>query len=210
MAADLTGLEGVLASPQVPQAHSHAIADVTGLQSELDSKSDIGQGGSDPWTYLRRATDFTTTSATAVDVTGLSFLPTANTTYEIEARLMVRTATATINPRPGWAWATGLTDGVMEIHLAQTVAGGVLFAFNNINASLLIAVGGVPNNTQSWPANYRGMFIAGASPGGTCRVQLASETAGTTVTVKKPDGSTALMSLTLDSSTDPTSITRAS
>jgi hypothetical protein len=33
---------------------------------------------------------------------------------------------------------------------------------------------------------------------------------GTTVTVKKPDGSTTAMTFTLDSSTDPTSITRAS
>jgi hypothetical protein len=33
---------------------------------------------------------------------------------------------------------------------------------------------------------------------------------GTTLTVKKPDGTTALMTFTLNSSTDPTSITRAS
>lgn len=39
---------------------------------------------------------------------------------------------------------------------------------------------------------------------------MEKSVSGTTVTVKKPDGSTALMTLTLDSSTDPTSITRAS
>ena len=141
-------------------------------------------GGSDPWTYLRTTSDFTTSSATAVDVTGLAFTPSANIRYEIEAHLLLRTNTATVNPRSGWAWATGLTDGTMEIQQAQTVAGGVLFTYGNPNASLLIAVGGIPNTTQSWPARYRGYVMAGASPSGTLRVQLASETAGTVVTVK--------------------------
>lgn len=186
--------------------HTHPISDITNLQAALDAKQASNQKGqangyagldanglvpaaqlpasSDPWTYLRLTNDFNTTSATAVDVTGLGFTPAANARYEVEARLLVRTASATVNPRPGWAWPTGLVDGAMEIHLAQTVGGGVLFAFNNISAALLIAVGGLPNATQSWPANYRGLFIAGASPSGSARVQLASETAGTTVTVK--------------------------
>jgi hypothetical protein len=43
-------------------------------------------------------------------------------------------------------------------------------------------------------------------------LQFLSERAvsGTTVTVKKVDGSTSLMVFTLDDATDPTSITRAS
>jgi hypothetical protein len=45
VAADLSGLEGVLASPQIPQAHAHAISDVTGLQTALDGKQNVGQGG---------------------------------------------------------------------------------------------------------------------------------------------------------------------
>lgn len=196
-----------LSDARIPLAHSHAQGDVTGLVSALSAKQDTsakGQAngyaglgadgkvpsaqlpasGSDPWTYIRLGSDFTTSSATAVDVTGLGFAPSANTLYEVEARLWVRTATATVNPRPGWAWATGLTDGVMRIELAQTAAGGTLFAYGNPNAALLIAVGGLPNATQSWPAIFGGACVAGASPSGNCRVQLASETAGTVVTVK--------------------------
>ena len=45
-------------------------------------------------------------------------------------------------------------------------------------------VGGLPNTTQSWPAAISGMVIAGASPSGTVKLQLASETASTNVTVK--------------------------
>lgn len=139
--------------------------------------------GSDPWTYIRLASDFTTTSATAVDITGLGFAPAANQRYEFEARLMLRTATATVNPRTGLAWATGLTDGVASINQAQA-ATTQLMARGNINAALLIAVGGLANNTQSWPCDVRGMAIAGATPSGSISLRLATETAGTVVTVK--------------------------
>ena len=136
--------------------------------------------GSDAWTYLRLAVDFTTTSNTAVDVTGLGFAPAANSRYEWEAVLMLRTATTTVNPRAGWAWPTGMTDGVCWINESQSATAQIT-AFGNINAALLCAVGGLPNTTQSWPAILGGIAVAGASPSGNLRVQLASETAGTTV-----------------------------
>jgi hypothetical protein len=140
-------------------------------------------GGADPWTCARLASDFTTTSATAVDVTGLNFTPVANTTYKFEANLLLRTATATVNPRAGFAWSTGLSDGVVSIYQSQT-ATTELNAQGNSGAAVLVAVGGLPNTTASWPAHLIGMAVAGSSPSGTTRVQIASETAGATVTVK--------------------------
>lgn len=141
-------------------------------------------GGADPWTYAVVASDFSTTSATAVEVTGLAFTPLSNTRYEFEAILLLRTATATVNPRVGLAWPTGLTDGAAQIIEAQAATGTPLFASGNPTAALLVAVGGLPNTTQSWPARVTGLVIAGASPAGAVRIQLASETAGTTVTIK--------------------------
>ena len=140
-------------------------------------------GGSDPWTYVRLTQDFTTTSATAVNVTGLEFTPAANTRYEFEAVLLTRTATATVGPRPGLAWPTGMTDGVATIKQTSS-ATAELTTNGNVNAALLCAVGGLPTNTQSYPARISGLVIAGAAPSGTVKVQLASETAGTTVTLK--------------------------
>ena len=96
---------------------------------------------------------------------------------------MLRTATATVNPRAGWAWPTGMTDGVCWINQAQSATAQIM-AFGNINAALLCAVGGLPNTTQSWPAILGGIAVAGATPSGTLRVQLASETNGTSVTIK--------------------------
>lgn len=140
-------------------------------------------GGSDPWIYVILASDFTTTSATAVDVTGLAFTPAASTKYEFEAVLMTRTATTTVGPRPGLAWPTGMTDGVARIKQTSS-ATAELTTNGNINAALLCAVGGLPTNTLSYPANIKGIVIAGGTPSGTVKVQLASETAGTTVTIK--------------------------
>lgn len=136
------------------------------------------------WTYVILGSDFVTSSATAVDVTGFNFTPAANLRYEFEAMLMLRAATATVNPRVGLAWATGLTDGVARIAESQAATGAPLFASGNPNASLLVAVGGLPNTTQSWPATIHGMILAGASPSGTVRIQLATETAATNVTIK--------------------------
>jgi len=182
-----------------PSAHQHAADDVTsgviavarlgtGTPSFANFLRGDGTwatpvGGSDPWTYIRLTSDFTTTSATAVDVTGMAFTPSSNTRYEFRAMLMLRTATATVNARAGLAWPTGMTDGVAMIEQSQTTTAVPICANGNVNAALLIAVGGLPNTTQSWPARIEGMVIAGASPSGTVRVQLASETAGTTVRV---------------------------
>lgn len=140
--------------------------------------------GSDPWTYIKLSSDFITSSSTAVDITGLAFTPAANTTYEFECVLMVRTATTTVGPRPGVAWPTGGTDGVSDIFVPSS-ATAQLLAYGNINAAVLAPVGGLPNTTQSWPARIRGMFVAGATPSGTVKMQLASETAGTNVTAVK-------------------------
>jgi hypothetical protein len=140
-------------------------------------------GGSDPWTYIKLGSDFVTSSTTAVNITGLAFTPVANTQYEFEAVLLLRTATTTVGPRPGLAWPTGGTDGVGMIDTPSSATARLL-TNGNINAALLAAVGGLPNTTQSWPARVSGTFMAGASPSGTVKLQLASETGGTNVTAK--------------------------
>ena len=140
-------------------------------------------GGSDPWTYAKLGSDFVTSSATAVDVTGLAFTPASNTDYEFEAILMVRTATATVGPRPGLAWPTGMTDGVADMFTPSSGTAQTL-VFGNIAATMLAAVGGLPNTTSSYIIRVGGVVRAGASPSGTLRLQLASETAGTNVTAK--------------------------
>lgn len=133
------------------------------------------------WIYVNLASLFATTSGSAVNA-GLAFTPAANTKYEFEARLMMRTATTTVGARPGITWPTGLTDGVVIIK-ETNAAGSQVIQNGNISAAVLAPVGGLPNTTASWPAEIRGFLIAGATPSGAVNVTLASETAGTSVSI---------------------------
>ena len=153
------------------------------LTGEVTSHTHPASGGADPWTYVRLASDFPTTSNSAQDVTGMNFTPAADKRYEIEGKFLLRTATATVGPRPGCAWATGLSDGVATFWTTSSASAQVM-ANGNINAAVLGPVGGLPNATQSWPAYMEGMLVAGASPSGVFKIQLASETNGTQVTMK--------------------------
>lgn len=155
---------------------------IQGIQGIQGATGPQGPAGSDGWTYAKLASDFTTSSATAVDA-GLAFTPSANTGYEFKAILLTRTATTTVGPRPGLAWPTGMTDGVAHIR-QESSATAFVSALGNTSAAILAPVGGVPSTSQSFPAIIEGMVIAGATPSGTVKVQLASETAGTNVTAK--------------------------
>lgn len=162
-------------------------SDIT--KAEIEAKltgtitSHSHSGGSDPWTVVALGNDFSTTSNTAQNVTGINFTPIANTRYMFECMLMTRTATATVGPRPGISWPTGMTDGVVNIQTTSS-ATAVVMANGNTSAAVLGPVGGLPNNTQSYPAFLFGMVVAGASPSGNVQLQLASETNGTSVTIK--------------------------
>lgn len=193
--ANVTGLQGALDGKQAAGSYevggavaAHEVASnphpVYLTQAEADAlyQAAGGGGGADPWTYAKLANDFTTSSATAVDA-GLAFTPAANKQYEFEALLLLRTATATVGPRPGLAWPTGGTDGAADVYTPSSATAQTM-VFGNIAGAMLAAVGGLPNTTQSYPARIAGTFRAGASPSGTIRVQLASETAGTVVTLK--------------------------
>jgi hypothetical protein len=140
-------------------------------------------GGSDPWTYVVLTSDFTTTSSSAVNVTGLYFTPGASTCYEVEGNFMLRTATATVGPRPGCTWPTGMTDGVVTFKAAASATTEVM-ASGNINAEVTCLNTGLATNTLSHPGYMFGMLVAGSSPSGNFQIRLTSETSGTQVTIK--------------------------
>lgn len=137
----------------------------------------------DKWTYIKLASDFTTSSATAVDVTGMSFTPAASKTYVIESQQLMRTATATVGPRIGVAWPTGLNDAAIEIKSSAGATTRVI-AYGNQSASVQCVNTGLADTTGSWLSNFFATLITGASPSGTFKMQLASETGGTNVTLR--------------------------
>lgn len=138
----------------------------------------------DPWAYLKLASDFATTVATAVDVTGMAFTPASNLNYIIEAQLLMRTNSSGVGPRVGIAWpVAGVTDAVAEI-MAATSATAQVLAFGNSAASVLNLNGSLPTTTESQIANVRATLLMGAGASGNFKLQLATETANTAVWIK--------------------------
>lgn len=137
--------------------------------------------GSDGWTDVKLAANFVTSSAVAVN-TGLSIAPILNSHIQFEAMLLVSTATTTVGPRHGLAWPTGMTDGAASLTIPASLTSG-LQQHGNINAAILIGGGGLPVANASYLATIQGKMTAGGAPGGSLRVMLASETAGTNVTM---------------------------
>lgn len=136
-------------------------------------------GGSDPWIYATLATAFTTTSATAQNVTGLSFTPAANTKYDVFGMFYVKSAGTTVGPRVGLAWPTGLTNGVATIYETVSATTQILVNLNAASSGKVTAVSIA--STAYWPAQMNAVINAGATPSGSIQVQLASEVAGTAV-----------------------------
>lgn len=135
------------------------------------------------WTYAVLASDFTTGSATPVDVTSLGFTPAADAAYVVEGMLMCRTTTATVAAKPIFAWPTGISDGVHWFMMAAT-AGSSLPRYGNPVSNTGPAAADLPDTTGSWPCKLEAIVYAGASPSGQFRVQLSSETAATNVSIK--------------------------
>lgn len=157
-----------------------------GPQGEIGPAGPVGpQGpaGGDLWTYVRLTSDFVTGSATAVNVTGLAFTPAAGTTYEFYGNFLLQTAATATGPRPGLSWPTGLTDGAVQL-LTPSSATANLNTNGAINASVLVAVGGLPATARSYLGTMNGLIVAGATPSGDLQIQLASETGGTNVTMR--------------------------
>jgi len=140
-------------------------------------------GGSDPWTKVILGADFTTTGTANAAVAGLAFTPAANKRYLVQVLLLLRTATATVGPRPGFSWPSGTNDGGAYMQ-APSSATAVLYRTWGARATQNVANTGVPDTTSSHLATGEAYFIMGASPSGTFGVTLASETSGTVVTVK--------------------------
>lgn len=136
------------------------------------------------WNYEVLASNFTTSSSTAVNVPTMSFTPEPNKKYEFEANLMINTSLAIVNPLIGLKWPEGYISGQASIYESQTVA-SELMAFGQPPTPLLITAGGLPIGNQTWPAKVSGTIETGPNPTNKINIQLASELQGIDVTMIK-------------------------
>jgi len=140
------------------------------LTGEITSHTHPATGGSDPWTRIKLASDFVTSLATNENVTGLAFTPAINKTYLIFGYFLLRTATATVGARPGVAWPANLTDATMRMEAA-----------NSLTVSALRSWG---TTADSHWGSLDGIMITSGTTSGNFQITLATETAGTNVTIK--------------------------
>jgi hypothetical protein len=143
----------------------------------------VPSGGADPWTYVVLGADFTTSSGTSVDVTGMNFTPGANKRYEIEVWLMTRTALATSGPRPGLTFPTGLNDGIFY-GTATVAASTQVITNDDAIGEAVINSTGLPDATASYPCRINAIILTGAAPSGNVQVRIKAETATNNIIVR--------------------------
>lgn len=211
--ADVTGLQSALDGKQASgsyaaASHAHIIADVTGLQTALDGKQASGSyaaashshvaaditdfaaevtallsGGSDPWTNVLLGSDFTNSTTSNNNVTGLAFTPNlANTRYLVECYLFVKSAATTTGVRPGIAWPTGLSYQGAKVETPNSATASILRFFGS-TATANAAATGIADTTNFYLARISAYFRTGASPSGNFQITVASEIAASLVTV---------------------------
>lgn len=156
-----------------------------GIQGEQGPQGDQGPAGdsADPWTFVKLASDFVSSSASNVNVTGLAFTPAANKTYLIIGRFLLRTATATVGARPGIAWPSNLTDAVARVEAANSLTAAAYQLFG-ARTTKNAASTGLATTTESHYGDLEAMIVTAANVSGDFQITLASETAGTNVTMK--------------------------
>jgi hypothetical protein len=156
----------------------------------LDVAAAVKTGG---WTELTLASDHTMSSTTFTNITDgtttLTFTPTASGPFEMQAVLLLSTATATVLPRVGihvLAQGAGSYGAAQIDQTGATVTSRVTTDGTWITGAvdIQVAAGGfaAANTPYLCYVTIRGG--AGSSPAA-ISLQIASETAGTNVSVKR-------------------------
>lgn len=165
------------------QAEAQAGAVNTKLMTPLRVAQAIAALSPSYWTDVVLGADYSTTATTPSDITGMSFVPDANSKYVVEGLVLLQ-GTATVVPRLNAAW-TGVDYGGIHIDYpgaTQPTAQAVYSTMSGAIGNVTTASGSLPAASPYLWA-FRAVFDTGAAAG-LFELQLESETAGTAVTAK--------------------------
>jgi hypothetical protein len=140
-------------------------------------------GGSDPWTTVKLASDFASTTITQVAVTGWTFTPAANKTYEFQVRALGVPGSAITGLRPGYLGGMGGTIACGAEVLAPTAANATTLR-NLFGTNLQASSSAQPVAVEPHLIQINGLIISGATPSGSLEIGLATETATIPATFK--------------------------
>lgn len=152
----------------------------------VDAK--VAGSSADPWTTKKLAADYVagnnTTYVTLTDgTTSLQFTPPANSDWEMEANILIETATAANLPRVGINVGGNANNGYGSgnIWQAGATAGASVHANgtwkNNVAAvDIRLSAGGVQTAATPWLCEIKACGRSGSTPQ-PISIQLANETA---------------------------------
>ena len=149
--------------------------DGTGTESPL-----LASGA---WTYAILASDFTNSTTTPTDVTGLAFTPDASKRYEIEGRFFVFGAATTTGAQIGVGWPTGIVaPSAAHLGSPSSVTALTLRNVSRGTTAAALATGSVSTTLEAM-GKLEAVLTTGGSPSGTFRITLDSEVAASLVTM---------------------------
>lgn len=139
-----------------------------------------GEGGSDPWAYVKLMADASTTSTASI-ATALAFTPPTNSVVIFEGQLFLQAASITTGARPGVAWpSAGVLQTIARIESPNSAtAAAVRFAGGAASAN--VAATGIPVANQSAFGQIQGTLATGAVVTGSVVITIASEIAASEV-----------------------------
>ena len=139
--------------------------------------------GGDPWVVVKLSQDFTISTTANNNVTNFYFTPAINKKYIIYGTFLLRTATATVGARPGISFPANLTDGCARMEASNSLTASALRTWGAISTQNAASTG-LADTTNSHYGGMEAYIITGASTSGNFQITLASETAGTNVTMR--------------------------
>ena len=139
-----------------------------------------GGGGSDPWAWVKLASDVANSTTTMAAVTGLSFTADANTTYLVEVIGAFQSAATTTGIALALDIPSGSVIGTTLASISATTVGATEQVADNASTGATSAVRAVNTNT---PVTGRFVVAVGGS-GGTIQLMFRSEVASSAVTMK--------------------------
>lgn len=174
--ANAVAWSNVSSKPSVftPDTHSHAISDVTNLQTTLDGKLSSAFHA-----ILTLASDVATgANTTPVTLTNLVFNFDANTTYLIKAIGRVKPAAATTGC--GFQFDVSATVTSIDVSFYHQLANtGTLSGGHSIADNASVGVSSGMPGTSTYPVILDGMIVTGANAG-TAQLMFRSETTAVT------------------------------
>ncbi len=140
-------------------------------------------GGGDLWTVIKLAEDFISSLAANTFVPNFFFTPVAGKTYLIFGYFLLRTATTTVGARPGVSWPSNITDSIMRMEAANSLTSSAVRTWGAQTTQNATSTG-LATTTHSHWGSLDGIMITSPTVSGNFQITLASETAGTNVTMK--------------------------